>query len=225
MRLLVVDDEVDLAEAVATGLRREGHAVDVAHDGEAALAAVAVDEYDLVLLDITMPGEHDGLAVCRAIRDGAAAGPMPRVLLLTARDTVDDRVIGLDAGADDYLVKPFDLGELAARLRALIRRSGGHAASTLTIGTLSLDPASRMVTFRNEPRTLSAREFDLLHVLMSNAGRVMSRDQLASALYAWGEEIESNAIDVHLHHLRKKLSPDIVQTLRGVGYLMPGEIQ
>ncbi len=112
MRLLVVDDEVDLAEAVATGLRREGHAVDVAHDGASALDALTVDEYDLVLLDITMPGEHDGLAVCRAIRDGVATGPMPRVLLLTARDTVDDRVIGLDAGADDYLVKPFAFREL-----------------------------------------------------------------------------------------------------------------
>jgi two-component system OmpR family response regulator/two-component system response regulator QseB len=129
------------------------------------------------------------------------------------------------AGADDYLVKPFDLGELAARLRALVRRASGQAAAVLTVGVLSLDPAARTVSYRNEPKSLSAREFDLLQVFMANAGRVLTREQLASALYAWGEEIESNAIDVHLHHLRRKLSPNIVQTLRGVGYLMPKDIK
>src|SRR5690606_33096606 len=131
---------------------------------------------------------------------------------------------GLDAGADDYLVKPFDLGELSARLRALIRRAGGQASPVITVGALSLDPAARTVSYRGEEKALSAREFDLLQVFMNNAGRVLNREQLASALYAWGEEIESNAIDVHLHHLRRKISPDIVQTLRGVGYLMPKEV-
>ncbi len=221
MRILVVEDSTLLGDGIQTGLRQHGFTVDWVQDGVAADIAIKGESYAAVVLDLGLP-RRSGLDVLKGMRQSRNATP---VLILTARDAIEDRVSGLDAGADDYLVKPFDLGELAARLRALIRRSGGHAASTLTIGTLSLDPASRMVTFRNEPRTLSAREFDLLHVLMSNAGRVMSRDQLASALYAWGEEIESNAIDVHLHHLRKKLSPDIVQTLRGVGYLMPGEIQ
>ncbi len=221
MRILVVEDSTLLGDGIQTGLRQHGFTVDWVQDGVAADIAIKGESYAAVVLDLGLP-RRSGLDVLKGMRQSHNATP---VLILTARDAIEDRVSGLDAGADDYLVKPFDLGELAARLRALIRRSGGHAASTLTIGTLSLDPASRMVTFRNEPRTLSAREFDLLHVLMSNAGRVMSRDQLASALYAWGEEIESNAIDVHLHHLRKKLSPDIVQTLRGVGYLMPGEIQ
>ncbi len=221
MRILVVEDSTLLGDGIQTGLRQHGFTVDWVQDGVAADIAIKGESYAAVVLDLGLP-RRSGLDVLKGMRQSRNATP---VLILTARDAIEDRVSGLDAGADDYLVKPFDLGELAARLRALIRRSGGHAASTLTIGTLSLDPASRMVTFRNEPRTLSAREFDLLHVLMSNAGRVMSRDQLASALYAWGEEIESNAIDVHLHHLRKKLSPDIVQTLRGVGYLMPGEIK
>jgi two-component system OmpR family response regulator/two-component system response regulator QseB len=221
MRILVVEDNALLGDGIQAGLRQQGFTVDWVQDGVAASLAVDSGPYAVIVLDLGLP-RRSGLDVLKGMRQSRNATP---VLILTARDSIEDRVSGLDAGADDYLVKPFDLGELAARLRALIRRSGGHAASTLTIGTLSLDPASRMVTFRNESRTLSAREFDLLHVLMSNAGRVMSRDQLASALYAWGEEIESNAIDVHLHHLRKKLSPDIVQTLRGVGYLMPGEIQ
>lgn len=221
MRILVVEDSTLLGDGIQTGLRQHGFTVDWVQDGVAADIAIKGESYAAVVLDLGLP-RRSGLDVLKGMRQSRNATP---VLILTARDSIEDRVSGLDAGADDYLVKPFDLGELAARLRALIRRSGGHAASTLTIGALSLDPASRMVTFRNEPRTLSAREFDLLHVLMSNAGRVMSRDQLASALYAWGEEIESNAIDVHLHHLRKKLSPEIVQTLRGVGYLMPGEIQ
>lgn len=221
MRILVVEDNTLLGDGIQAGLGQQGFTVDWVRDGVAASLAVENEAYSAIVLDLGLP-RRSGLEVLKAMRQAHNATP---VLILTARDAIEDRVTGLDAGADDYLVKPFDLGELAARLRALIRRSGGHAASTLTIGTLSLDPASRMVTFRNESRTLSAREFDLLHVLMSNAGRVMSRDQLASALYAWGEEIESNAIDVHLHHLRKKLSPDIVQTLRGVGYLMPGEIK
>ncbi|MGA9993238.1 MAG: response regulator transcription factor, partial [Thiobacillaceae bacterium] len=165
---------------------------------------------------------RSGLEVLKQLR--LARNPVP-VLILTARDTVEDRIAGLDAGADDYLIKPFDLGELSARLRALVRRAAGTPAAILSVGTLSLDPAGRTVTFRNESKQLSAREFDLLHVFMLNAGRVLTRDQLVSSLYAWGEEIESNAIDVHLHHLRKKLAPEIVQTLRGVGYILPKDIQ
>lgn len=221
MRILVVEDSTLLGDGIQTGLRQHGFTVDWVQDGVAADIAIKAESYAAVVLDLGLP-RRSGLDVLKGMRQSHNATP---VLILTARDAIEDRVSGLDAGADDYLVKPFDLDELAARLRALIRRSGGRAASTLTIGTLTLDPAARTVTYRDEEKALSAREFDLLHVLMSNAGRAMSREQLASALYAWGEEIESNAIDVHLHHLRKKLSPEIVQTLRGVGYLMPREIQ
>ncbi len=145
------------------------------------------------------------------------------VLVLTARDAVEDRVKGLDSGADDYLVKPFDLHELAARLRALVRRSGGEAAPKLRVAGVELDPAARQAAFKGQPLELPAREFALLHALMLNAGRVMSREQLAERLYAWGEEVESNAIDVHVHHLRRKLAPELIRTVRGVGYLMPRE--
>jgi two-component system OmpR family response regulator/two-component system response regulator QseB len=143
------------------------------------------------------------------------------VLILTARDRVEDRIKGLDSGADDYVVKPVDLGELAARLRALVRRSKGEAAPVLQVGALRLDPAARQVIFRGERVELQAREFAMLHELMLNAGRVLSREQLVERLYAWGEEIESNAIEVHVHHLRRKLAPEVIRTVRGVGYLMP----
>jgi two-component system OmpR family response regulator/two-component system response regulator QseB len=143
------------------------------------------------------------------------------VLILTARDRVEDRIKGLDSGADDYVVKPVDLGELAARLRALIRRSKGEAAPVLQNGALHLDPAARQVTFGGKRIELQAREFAMLQELMLNAGRVLSREQLVERLYAWGEEIESNAIEVHVHHLRRKLAPEVIRTVRGVGYLMP----
>ena len=221
MRILVVEDNALLGDGIQAGLKRQGFTVDWVQDGVAASLAIGNEPYAAVVLDLGLP-RRSGLEVLKLMRQAHNSVP---VLILTARDGIDDRIVGLDAGADDYLVKPFDLGELSARLRALIRRSGGHAAAVLTVGALSLDPAGRTVVFRNEPKTLSAREFDLLQVLMNNAGRVMSRDQITSALYAWGEEIESNAIDVHLHHLRRKLSPDIVQTLRGVGYILPREVQ
>jgi two-component system OmpR family response regulator/two-component system response regulator QseB len=221
MRILVVEDNALLGDGIQAGLRQQGFTVDWVQDGVAADLAIASEPYAAIVLDLGLP-RRSGLEVLKDLRRSANTVP---VLILTARDAIADRVAGLDSGADDYLVKPFDLAELAARLRALTRRASGQAASTLTVGALSLDHAARTVRFRNEDKALSAREFDLLHALMRNAGRVMSPDQLASALYAWGEEIESNAIDVHLHYLRKKLSPDIVQTLRGVGYLMPKEIQ
>ncbi len=220
MRILVVEDDALLGDGIQAGLKQQGFGVDWVRDGVAAAHAVECEPYAAVVLDLGLP-RRSGLDVLKHLRQ--ANNPLP-VLILTARDTVEDRITGLDAGADDYLIKPFDLGELSARLRALIRRASGQAAAVLTVDALSLDPAARTVSYRGEPKILSAREFDLLQVFMANAGRVLSREQLASALYAWGEEIESNAIDVHLHHLRKKLSPDIVQTLRGVGYLMPKEI-
>lgn len=220
MRILVVEDDALLGDGIQAGLKQQGFGVDWVRDGVAALHAIENEPYAAVVLDLGLP-RRSGLEVLKHLRQ--EKNPVP-VLILTARDTVEDRITGLDAGADDYLIKPFDLGELSARLRALIRRAGGQAAALLAVGALSLDPAARTVSYRSEAKTLSAREFDLLQVFMSNAGRVLSREQLASALYAWGEEIESNAIDVHLHHLRKKISPDIVQTLRGVGYLMPKDI-
>ena len=221
MRVLVVEDDPLLGDGIEAGLRQQGFTVDWVRDGVAAGHAIEAEPYAAVVLDLGLP-RRSGLEVLKQLR--LAKNPVP-VLILTARDTVEDRITGLDAGADDYLVKPFDLGELSARLRALIRRAGGSPAAVLSVGALSLDPAGRTVTFRAEPKQLSAREFDLLQVFMLNAGRVLTRDQLVSSLYAWGEEIESNAIDVHLHHLRRKLAPEIVQTLRGVGYILPKDIQ
>lgn len=221
MRILVVEDDALLGDGIQAGLRQRGFSVDWVSDGVAAAHAIASEPYAAVVLDLGLP-RRSGLEVLRHLRQEKNSVP---VLILTARDTVEDRITGLDAGADDYLVKPFDLGELSARLRALIRRASGQAAAVLTVGALTLDPAARTVTYQDRGRNLSAKEFDLLQVFMSNAGRVLTRDQLASALYAWGEEIESNAVEVHLHHLRKKLSPDVVQTLRGVGYLMPREVR
>lgn len=221
MRVLVVEDDPLLGDGIEAGLRQQRFTVDWVRDGVAAGHAIEAEPYAAVVLDLGLP-RRSGLEVLKQLR--LARNPVP-VLILTARDTVEDRIAGLDAGADDYLIKPFDLGELSARLRALVRRAAGTPAAILSVGALSLDPAGRSVTFRNESKQLSAREFDLLHVFMLNAGRVLTRDQLVSSLYAWGEEIESNAIDVHLHHLRKKLAPEIVQTLRGVGYILPKDIQ
>ena len=150
-----------------------------------------------------------------------ASGNKTPVLILTARDAIEDRIKGLDSGADDYVVKPFDLHELAARLRALIRRSAGEAAPLLRVGEIELDPAARRVEFKGKPVELPAREYALLHAFMLGAGRVLTREQLTERLYAWGEEVESNAIDVHIHHLRRKLASGVIRTVRGVGYLMP----
>ncbi len=220
MRVLVVEDDSLLGDAIQAGLRQNGFVVDWVRDGVAADLALAQAIHAAVVLDIGLP-RHSGLEVLARLRASRNAVP---VLILTARDTVEDRIAGLDAGADDYLVKPFDLGELAARLRALTRRAGGSASAAICVGALCLDPAARLVTWRGEARTLSRKEYSLLHAFMLNAGRVMTREQLEEKLYGWGEEIESNAMEVHLHHLRKKLFPGVVQTLRGVGYLMPRDL-
>jgi DNA-binding response OmpR family regulator len=217
MRILVVEDDPLLADGLQAGLRQAGFDVDLALDGVAANLALGTHDYAAVVLDLGLP-RLGGLDVLKKLRAGASAVP---VLILTARDRVEDRIKGLDSGADDYVVKPVDLGELAARLRALVRRSKGEAAPVLQVGALRLDPAARQVTFRGERVELQAREFAMLHELMLNAGRVLSREQLVERLYAWGEEIESNAIEVHVHHLRRKLAPEVIRTVRGVGYLMP----
>lgn len=217
MRILLAEDDPLLGDGVRAGLLQAGFAVDWVTDGEDARLALAGEPYDAVLLDLGLP-KADGLAVLRELR--AARNPVP-VLILTARDALADRVAGLDAGADDYLVKPFALAELQARLRALLRRSKGVVDPVIRHGRIALDPAARTVTLDGAPVELSAREFATLQELLVNAGRVLSRSRLEEKLYGWGEEIESNAVEVYVHHLRRKLYPELIQTIRGVGYLVP----
>jgi len=212
-----VEDDPLLGDGVQAGLAQSGFGVDWVKDGIAADLALKTGDYAAMVLDLGLP-RLSGLELLQRVR---AAGNKAPVLILTARDAIEDRIKGLDGGADDYLVKPFDLNELTARLRALIRRSRGEAAPRLCVGEIELDPAARQITFKGKPLELAAREFALLHELMLNVGRVLSREQLSERLYAWGEEIESNAIDVHIHHLRRKLAPGLIRTVRGVGYLMP----
>lgn len=217
MRILLVEDDALLGDALAAGLRQAGFPIDWVRDGVAAQLALEAENFSAIVLDLGLP-RLSGLEVLHRTR---AAGNRVPILILTARDGVEDRVKGLDGGADDYVVKPVDLGELAARIRALVRRSQGKSAPVLRHGPIELDPASRTVQFRSSPVELSQREFTLLHELMLNAGRVLTRTQLQERLYSWGEELESNAIDVHVHHLRRKLSPGAIRSVRGVGYLMP----
>ena len=219
MRILVVEDDPLLGDALQSGLRQRGFDVDWVRDGIAAGLAMRVEAFAAVVLDLGLP-RLDGLQLLSAER---AKGSKVPVLVLTARDAVEDRVKGFDTGADDYVVKPVDLDELAARLRALVRRSRGEPAPTLELGELRLDPAARTVTYRGSPVELQAREFNLLQEFMLNAGRVLSRKQLEDRLYAWGEEVESNAVEVHVHHLRRKLAPELIRTVRGVGYVLPRE--
>ncbi len=219
MRLLLVEDDPLLGDGIQAGLSQAGFAVDWVRDGVAGELALKTEPYAAVILDLGLP-RLTGLELLERLR---VAGNRAPVLILTARDAIADRIKGLDSGADDYLVKPFDLNELAARLRALIRRAQGQPAPIIRIGALALEAASHQVTFQGHPVDLSAREFALLHALMLNAGRVLSREQLERQLYAWGEEVESNAIEVHIHHLRRKLQPELIRTIRGVGYLLPRE--
>jgi len=195
-------------------------------DGVAAEQALTTEPYAAVVLDLGLP-RLSGLEVLRRLRSRNSNSKTQNVripvLILTAMDAVDDRIKGLDAGADDYMVKPFDMGELAARLRALVRRTGGSAAPELHAAGVRLDPAAHRVLYHDEPVELSAREFAVLHALMLNAGKVLSRAQLEEQLYAWGEEVESNAVEVHVHHLRRKLFSALVETVRGVGYLIPAD--
>ena len=200
-------------------LRQAGYNVDWVQDGQAAELALSAEAFSAVVLDLGLP-KCSGLDVLQRLRSRGDDVP---VLILTARDTVEDRIRGLDCGADDYLVKPFDMGELAARLRALVRRSAGNASPVLRLGTLSIDPAARSASLNDKCISLSAREFALLLTLAQNAGKVMTKAQLEQQLYAWGEEIESNTIEVFVHHLRKKIGTEAIRTIRGVGYLMPRE--
>lgn len=219
MRILVVEDDTLLGDALQAGLRQAGFAVDWLRDGAAADAALRTEPFAAVVLDLGLP-RLAGFEVLRKLRGRDDRTP---VLILTARDAVDDRVKGLDAGADDYVVKPTAIAELAARLRALVRRSRGAATSELRLGGLQIDPAARTVRFEGQPVELQPREFAVLHALALHAGRVMTRTQLESCLYEWGQALESNAIEVHVHHLRRKLAPSLIRTVRGVGYMVPAD--
>ena len=216
MRLSLVEDDEMLGSGVQAGLSQAGFAVDWVKDGAAAELFLDAEEYDLLILDLGLP-KRDGMAVLRALRD---AGKELPVLILTARDAVEDRVQGLDSGADDYLVKPFDLDELAARVRALLRRRGGRAVPVIRHGDIVLDPAAHTVTQAGRPVELSPREFALLQELLEHRGRVLSRSQLERSLYSWKDEVDSNAVEVHIHHLRKKLGSALIRTVRGVGYVI-----
>jgi two-component system OmpR family response regulator/two-component system response regulator QseB len=216
MRILLAEDDPLLGDGLRAGLRQRGFQVDWVRDGAAAERELRAEPYAAAVLDLGLP-LRDGLHVLAAVRRAGITLP---VLVLTARDAVPDRIKGLDVGADDYVVKPVDLDELAARLRALVRRAHGQPRERLTASDVELDPAARTVTRGGIAVSLSAREFDLLHVLMLNAGRVLSREQLEQHLYSWGREVDSNAIEVHVHHLRRKLGPGVIDTVRGVGYTL-----
>ena len=219
MRLLLVEDDAMIGSAAQQGLRQEGHAVDWVRDGREAELAVGNGVYDLVLLDLGLP-RRDGLSVLRTLR---ARGERVPVVIITARDAVSDRVAGLDAGADDYLVKPFDLDELAARVRAVGRRHAGRAEALLRAGDLEIDTAARLVKWKGREVALSAREYALLEALADRPGAFLTRSQLEERLYGWDEEIASNAVEVHIHALRRKLDPAIIRNVRGMGYSLARE--
>jgi two-component system OmpR family response regulator/two-component system response regulator QseB len=219
MRILLAEDDPLLGDGLQAGLRQQGFLVDWVRDGQAADRELRAQAYAAAVLDLGLPMK-DGMAVLAGLRRDGMALP---VLVLTARDAVPDRIRGLDVGADDYVVKPVDLHELGARLRALVRRAHGQPQEMLQVQDVVLDPAARTVQQSGQPVALTGREFMLLHTLMLNAGRVLSREQIEQHLYSWGQEVESNAVEVHVHHLRRKLGSSIVQTVRGVGYVAPKE--
>lgn len=216
MRLLLVEDDTMLGRAVLTGLKMEGYAVDWMSTGQAALHCLETEEYDLVILDLGLP-DIDGKTVLDILRKRGKTTP---VIIITARDSVEDRIGGLDAGADDYMVKPFDQNELMARVRALLRRRSGRAAPVLQYKDITLYPDAMKVEYKSQPVELSRREYMLLQELLVNTGRVMTRDQLERAIYDWDQDVASNAVEVHIHHLRKKFYNDLVRTVRGVGYMV-----
>lgn len=219
MRVLLVEDDLILGDGVQAGLVQSGFDVDWAKTCSEGDLALATGQYEAMVLDLGLP-DASGLTLLQGLRN--SKNPLP-VLILTAKDTLADKVRGLNAGADDYLVKPFELDELTARLRALFRRSHQRTSAVITRERLELDPEARVARFNDEPLDLSAREFTLLENLLENQGRVLTRTQLEQSLYGWNSEVESNAIEVHVHHLRKKLGADLIKTVRGVGYMISKE--
>lgn len=216
MRLLLVEDDIALGEGIRAGLRAEGYTVDWLQDGASAAHALLSETFDLVVLDLGLP-RLSGIQVLQRLRKSGSNLP---VLILTARDDTDDRIIGLDAGADDYLVKPFDLNELKARLRALLRRSAGRAQVLVEHAGVSLDPTTQQVRYQGATVMLTPKEYVLLHELLAQPGKVFTRERLTQLLYGWDEEAESNTLEVHIHHLRKKLFTELIRTVRGIGYLV-----
>jgi two-component system OmpR family response regulator len=219
VRALLAEDDRMIGEAVVDALKDASYAVDWVRDGDSACAALAAQVYDIVLLDLGLPGK-DGLAVLRSSRSQGGITP---VLVITARDAIDDRIVGLDAGADDYIVKPFDMGELLARMRAVARRKAGSPHPILSNGRLDLDPATREVSCDRVPVRLTAREFALLRALLLRPGAILSRAELEDRIYGWGEEVESNAVEFLIHSLRRKLGADAIRNVRGVGWLVAKE--
>ena len=216
-KIMLVEDDPMIGAGVQSGLRQEGHTVDWVRDGKAAELALASGVHEMLLLDLGLP-HKSGLELLSGLRRQGLDLP---VLVITARDSVADRVKGLDAGADDYLVKPFDLDELSARIRALMRRRAGRASPRIEHGPLTLDPATHQVTLNGDPLALSAREFALLHALLEQPGVPLSRAQLEERLYGWNEEVESNSVEVYIHALRRKLGAEWIRNVRGVGYRIP----
>lgn len=216
MRILLVEDDAPLAEGLKRSLNREGHAVDWVMSGEQAIAVAKGSEIELMILDLGLP-DIDGLTVLKAVQRLEDTIP---VLILTARDSIESKVKGLDLGADDYLAKPFDMAELLARIRVLERRRSAHQSSEIEIGEVTLDPVAHTVKHLDAELNLSRREYMIAKALIENAGRILSKSQLESSLYEWGEEVSSNTIEVHVHNLRKKLPPNFVTTVRGVGYVV-----
>lgn len=221
MRILLAEDDELLGGGLRAGLHQQGFMVDWVRDGVAAERELLTGQYQAAVLDLGLP-RQDGMRALAAVRSRKISTP---VLVLTARDGVPDRIAGLDAGADDYLVKPVDLLELAARLRALVRRSHGMVEPEWEAGALRIDPVARQVRLDGELVELSAREYELLQIFMLNAGRVLTRDQVEQQLYQWGAEVSSNTVEVHVYHLRKKLHSGVIETIRGVGYMMPKAVR
>jgi len=217
MRVLLVEDDPMIGKSVQQGLRQDGHTVDWVRESRAAELALATTSYEMLLLDLGLPGKS-GLELLAQLRRAAHRIP---VLVITARDSVADRILGLDSGADDYLVKPFDLDELGARMRAVLRRHAGRADPVIALGNLRMNPATHELTQNGQPIVLSAREFALLQALLEQPGVPLSRARLEERLYGWGEEVESNAIEVYIHSLRRKLGAECIRNIRGVGYLVP----
>jgi DNA-binding response OmpR family regulator len=217
MRVLLVEDDWMIAEAVRTALGQEGHVTDWMADGAAALSILAHSRFDIVLLDLGLP-RKDGLTVLRQLRERGDATP---IIIITARDDVPSRVAGLDSGADDYLVKPFDLAELAARMRVAVRRSAGRGDPVIEHGDIRMNPVTREVRKAGEPVTLSAKEFAVLEALLLRPGAVLSRAQLEDRLYGFGDAVDSNAVEVYVHALRRKLGSEVIRTQRGAGYFVP----
>lgn len=217
MRLLLIEDDALIGDGIQAGLNQMGYAIDWVQDAEAGAHALSIESYDGLILDVGLP-RQSGLDLLKQLR--GAGNELP-VLILTARESIHDKIMGLDTGADDYMIKPFDLEELAARLRAILRRAQGRANPYLEYGSLRLDPAAKTLTLDAETITLSQKELLILQTLLENIGKIMSRNRLEESLYGWDDMIESNAVEVHIHHLRKKLGKNLIRTIRGIGYMIP----